>query len=349
MSPEASKAVSVIMPFYNHDDFLYDAVSSLLCQTVDCYELIVVDDCSPRLAAEEILGSLVDNQCIRVIRNESRKGVSYCRNLAVQESVGQYILPFDADDLLHPAFLEKTLPRADTAPRSGGAYVQTEVFSDQLSYLWHSSRFVLPDYLVHGYPWTALMKREVFDSVGGYRTDLQTGEDFEFFVTALEQGWTFEEVEEPLYRYRKHSASATHAVRWLPSDLIRNHRDTFLSYQDTLIALHNKRCEKEANAFMYVYNRYRAFTRLYQENLRLMARSRPDLAPRGIDESTAESDAMRGNAKIEMNSHKDFEDSSTRTVELADDETEESMVLQLYLQNPGLDIWSNLPPVPLKE
>ena len=90
--------VSVVMPCYNHGEFLPEAVASVTNIARDDIELVVVDDGSidERTRKEE---DKVSEAGIKVIRQENR-GLAAARNAAVRASKGEYIFPLDADDRL---------------------------------------------------------------------------------------------------------------------------------------------------------------------------------------------------------------------------------------------------------
>lgn len=94
--------VSIIMPCYNGEAFLADAINSVLGQTFQQFELIVVDDGSTDRSSE-ILASHGDR--IRVIR-QANQGVSAARNAGIEAAQGDFIAFLDADDYWEPDFLD---------------------------------------------------------------------------------------------------------------------------------------------------------------------------------------------------------------------------------------------------
>ncbi|MFC2064944.1 glycosyltransferase [Chloroflexota bacterium] len=90
-----SSVVSVIMPIYNHANFIRRAIDSVLMQTYPYWELIIWDDGSTD-NSEEIITSYQDNR-IKYFKEENR-GVSYARNRAIEHSIGDYIAFLDSDD-----------------------------------------------------------------------------------------------------------------------------------------------------------------------------------------------------------------------------------------------------------
>ena len=92
--------VSIIIPVYNHAQWLPDAISSALNQTVPC-EVIVVNDGSPDNTSE--VAKMFD---VKLIEKENG-GLTSARNAGIKEATGEWILTLDADDKIAPDFVEK--------------------------------------------------------------------------------------------------------------------------------------------------------------------------------------------------------------------------------------------------
>ncbi len=97
--------VSVIMPAYNGEKYIGKAIQSVLCQTYQNFELIIVDDRS----TDNTLGEIerINDSRIKVIKNEMNHGIAYSTNLGVANSNGKYIALLDDDDEAFPERLEK--------------------------------------------------------------------------------------------------------------------------------------------------------------------------------------------------------------------------------------------------
>lgn len=101
--------VSVIMPAYNAERFVEEAVCSVIGQTVLDWELLVLDDCSydgTCAIVERLAGA--DNR-IRLIRNQQNIGVAKTRNRGMDLCKGQYVAFLDSDDVWHPDKLERQI------------------------------------------------------------------------------------------------------------------------------------------------------------------------------------------------------------------------------------------------
>lgn len=97
--------VSVIMPLYNAEKFVRIAVDSILNQTYNNIELILIDDCSTD-DTMKVVASINDSR-IKMIHNECNKGISYSRNQGLIHSCGKYIAIMDDDDVSMPERIEK--------------------------------------------------------------------------------------------------------------------------------------------------------------------------------------------------------------------------------------------------
>lgn len=101
-----SELVSIIMPSYNTGAFIKETIQSVLNQSYENWELIIVDDCSTDNTDEVVLPFLND-QRIRYIKNEKNSGAAVSRNRALREAKGKWIAFLDSDDLWLPEKLEK--------------------------------------------------------------------------------------------------------------------------------------------------------------------------------------------------------------------------------------------------
>lgn len=99
--------VSVIMPSYNTADYIKESIQSVLNQTYQNLELIIVDDCSSDNTMAVI--DEIDDRRIRVFKNEKNSGAAVSRNKALREASGQWIAFLDSDDLWMPDKLEKQI------------------------------------------------------------------------------------------------------------------------------------------------------------------------------------------------------------------------------------------------
>ena len=106
-----SELVSVIVPVYNAEKFIREAMDSVRAQTYENWELLLVEDGSSDGSVDVITGYIADTQetRIRLIRQPFNQGAACARNRGVKEAAGRYIAYLDADDLWVPEKLEHEL------------------------------------------------------------------------------------------------------------------------------------------------------------------------------------------------------------------------------------------------
>lgn len=103
-----NELVSVIMPSYNTASYIADSIKSVLAQTYNNWELIIVDDCSTDNTDEIVAEFLVDKR-IRYFKNTQNSGAALTRNRALREANGEWIAFLDSDDIWLPEKLEKQI------------------------------------------------------------------------------------------------------------------------------------------------------------------------------------------------------------------------------------------------
>jgi glycosyltransferase involved in cell wall biosynthesis len=103
-----SALVSIIIPCYNAENYIKKTIDSVLCQTYQNFEIIIVNDGSTD-SSSKIIKTVKDGRIHLV--EQKNKGVSYSRNNGIYLAKGEFIVFLDADDLLDPSFLEKRVFR----------------------------------------------------------------------------------------------------------------------------------------------------------------------------------------------------------------------------------------------
>lgn len=100
--------VSVIIPTYNCESEVFKCINSVINQTYNQIEIIVVDDCSSDNTAKEI-DNIKKTTNIIFLKNKKNMGVSYSRNMGLQQAKGEYVMFLDGDDYLDDNTVEETL------------------------------------------------------------------------------------------------------------------------------------------------------------------------------------------------------------------------------------------------
>jgi glycosyltransferase involved in cell wall biosynthesis len=226
-------AVSVVIPCYQQAEYLADAVESVIGQTYADWEIVIVDDGSTdatAAVAEGLIAAHPDRR-IRLLR-QANMGVAAARNNGIVASTGRYILPLDADDVLLPSMLERTVGLLEAEPGVAIAYTDYAQFgaADRRisTGLWDLEALAWANQLGI----SALYRREVWAATGGYNPNMRHGyEDWDFWIGAAEHGFTGRRIPEPLWRYRVKGGSRDVGAwghrRRLRRQIARNHPSVF--------------------------------------------------------------------------------------------------------------------------
>ena len=209
--------VSVVLPSFNRAGTLGRAIHSVLTQTYGRFELLVVDDGSTD-ATESIVKGFADAR-VRYLRQDGNQGVAAARNRGMREALGELIAFLDSDDAWTPRKLERQVALLRSAPAQVGlVYCGVEVrdasgvrsinLPAQRGYLF---RTLLAGNVVHGCS-GVVMRRTVFDLIGGFDETLTAIEDYDYWLRAA-QFFAFDYVEEPLLVYDDRSSDAEALAR----------------------------------------------------------------------------------------------------------------------------------------
>lgn len=221
--------VSIIMPCFNDGEYIEESIESVLSQTYDNIELIIVDDGSTDKKTIEILDSLELDK-IKVIRSERLRPAG-ARNLGIEKSNGTYILPVDSDDLIDRNYVAKAVEILDSNENVGIVYCYADLFGEK------KGRWQLPDYSFENMLLdnvifvTAMFRKEDWFKVGGFNTNLIHGmEDYDFWISILELEREVVQIPEVLFKYRIKNKSRTtkfnedsNVVKETYKQILRNH------------------------------------------------------------------------------------------------------------------------------
>jgi glycosyltransferase involved in cell wall biosynthesis len=229
--------VSVIIPCYNHGQYLDEAVDSIVHQTFQDFEVIVVNDGSTdELTIEKLKHYDKPKTMVLHITNQ---GLAAARNNGIRKAQGEYILPLDADDYFESTFLEKAVSILDNQPEVG-------VVSCGIRYFGFSNRTVMPkggDVRVclakSGVIGNSMFRKLCWEQASGYNEHIEAYEDWDFWLRVTKRGWLIHVIREYLFNYRQHPVSMRIEARsirpLLVKQLVQNHRAIFEKYVDEAI------------------------------------------------------------------------------------------------------------------
>lgn len=201
----ANPLISCIIPVFNGERYLGEALDSILAQTYRPIEIIVIDDGSTD-GTGELVARYGDR--IRYFR-QNNEGAPTARNAGLSAARGAFIAFLDSDDLWHPEKLERQMARFEARPELDLCVTHLQRFwIPQLETerkRFKDQRFakVLPGYVTQ----TLLARRNVFDSVGNFNTSRRVGDPMDWFLRAAEQGVVMELLPDLLVYQRMHESN----------------------------------------------------------------------------------------------------------------------------------------------
>jgi glycosyltransferase involved in cell wall biosynthesis len=213
-------AVSCIVPVFNGERFLRDALESVLAQTRPPDEIIVVDDGSSdgSAAIARSFGDAV------IYMHQNNAGASAARNAGIRRARGSLVALQDADDLWLPEKLERQLACLSRRPELGFCVVHSQNFwmpeleAEARAFADQPFAGPLPAFTFQ----SLLARRGLFETVGPINESLRTGGDVDWFLRAREAGVSHELLPEVLLRRRLHSNNLTRVDLASRESLVRS-------------------------------------------------------------------------------------------------------------------------------
>lgn len=199
--------VSIIIPCYYQAQYLPEALQSVLDQTYQNWECIIVNDGSPdhtEAVAKKWLGK--DNR-FRYIYKENG-GLSSARNTGIEIAGGEFILPLDADDKIANLYVALAIAAFVKNNFLKVVYCKAEKFGDEIGE-WNLPDFSLENLAKKNMIFcSAFFKKKDWEIVGGYDSNLKQGiEDWEFWITLLKNGGVVSKLDYVGFFYRIKSIS----------------------------------------------------------------------------------------------------------------------------------------------
>ena len=214
---------SVIVPVYGVEKYIAATLQSVLEQTYQDFELLIIDDESPDRSIE-ICQAFTDSR-IKIIQQKNR-GLSGARNTGIRHAQGEYLAFIDGDDLWLPEKLEKHLKHLEKSPGVGVSFSRSALIDEagnpQGTYLMPQLTEITVPCLLRsnlvGNGSAAVVRREVFEDIkyqinldGNveycyFDEQLRRAEDIEFWLRiAIQTNWQIEGIPEALTQYRVNS------------------------------------------------------------------------------------------------------------------------------------------------
>jgi glycosyltransferase involved in cell wall biosynthesis len=210
--PARQPLVTVVIPFFEMGDYIEETVGSVRAQTYPKIETLIVRD-GDFGSADAILDELTADPSVRVLA-KLNEGVGAARNFGALQAEGEYIVFLDADNLLHPEFVARSVAALE--------------LDREIAYVAATVRLINDDGTPHAeYPVSAMVgnhsdysaernwageamtmaRRELFDRGHRYDEEIASREDIEFFMSLRRAGRYGHAIPEPLLEYRVRAGS----------------------------------------------------------------------------------------------------------------------------------------------
>ena len=222
--------VSVIITCYNLGRYLEEAVNSVLNQTLLDFEIIIVNDGSTDNATNRTLAEYQKPKTI--VYHTENQGLPAARNYGIQRSKGEFIVCLDADDKLHPEFLNRSAGVLNETDHQVG-FVPTGIRRFGNS----DSVFIPPEYspfhlfVENLFVCACMFRKKCWEVVGGYNENMRKGyEDWDFWLKLIETGYRWITIPEVLFYYRDRKDSMLYNTKERHSEQFGNLQKLHLQF-----------------------------------------------------------------------------------------------------------------------
>ena len=216
----SNPGVSVVIPAHNYAHYLPTAIGSVLAQTWDALEVLVIDDGSTD-GTPEVFAQFTDPR-VRCVRQENA-GLSAARNTGIREARHDFIAFLDADDAWQPEFIEiamrqltaldgrfSLIAAATLRMDSEGRPLDAPKFSFE-----RNGELTVQDFCLRNRPLSSsiVVSRAVFEKCGCFDTTLRSSEDRDMWIRATAAGFRFWFLDQPLALIRRHGGNMSKNAR----------------------------------------------------------------------------------------------------------------------------------------
>ena len=205
-----SPLISVYITNYNYANYIQQSIESVLNQTEQDFELLIIDDGSTD-KSKEIIETYTSHEKIKIIYQQN-KGLNVSNNIAIRASAGKYLMRLDADDFLHQSALEILSGVLENNDEMGLVFpdyylvdnkgniteqFQRHNFNDEVSLL---------DQAAHGA--CTMIRKEFLKALGGYNESFSCQDGYDIWLKFTAR-YKVTNVNQPLFYYRQHGNNLT--------------------------------------------------------------------------------------------------------------------------------------------
>lgn len=283
--------VSILIPVYNTENFLSQAIESVLNQTFTNWELIILDDCSTDKSFSIAQDFVLKEKRIRIFKNEQNLGMMRNWNKGISLCQSELYAKLDADDLWHPSMLQESIDAIEREQEA--VMVCTNYINiDEKGRIVEGTESAMPEFaqgrsftcvpLVQKGPaemlkydilrqGVSIIKRRVFDEIGAYRflesEDTQASVDTEMYFR-IGCHYQIVGINKTLYNYRVHqnSISSTDRIRSLEAKKLYEVKKAIVGYYFQYNKISKKTYLKFNKSINFLYNTHLIYHNRIKKN-----------------------------------------------------------------------------------
>lgn len=244
MGEKRKPVVSIIIPVFNRKEVIIETIESVLSQSYEYWEAVFIDDHSTDGTLEVIEKYKLKDSRIKLSRRSRLpKGASACRNLGLEESIGEYVVFLDSDDVLTTDCLKSRVSIFDKHPtcdflvfpmghfhKYPGESMKTWSIAEDDDRNKDLDRFLRKDWhLMIGWLTTSpIWKRQTLIELGGFDESLPDHQDFDLHVRALIEGFSYKKINTtPDWFYRMNNSGKISKGK-ISIEVLKRRKELFL-------------------------------------------------------------------------------------------------------------------------
>ena len=246
--------LSIIIPCYNSESTLDKTIESVVAQSYNNWEAIIINDGSTD-KTESIALSWIEKDKRFKYFQKSNEGLGKTRNFGIEKAKGQYILPLDSDNLVEKDFAKNAIEILDTNDEIGIVHGHAEYFGERTG-LWEIELFDLEKILIQNFiDACAIYRKSLWSVVGGYDENMpyQGLEDWELWIALGSKNIKFHHTNKITFKYFVNDKSMINSFTDFMVDASRDyiskkyHKLYYKYYSENKLALKRNHQEYEDN------------------------------------------------------------------------------------------------------
>ena len=241
--------VSIIIPAYNHEKYIYDCINSVLNQTYTNIEVLVEDDCSTD-KTREVISKIKDDR-LKKIYSKKNKGVVNTINELSNKCNGKYIAVIGSDDIWYPTKIEEQVQVFEKNPKLGAVFTEVDFidengkkYTDKKVFNYEnvsSSKRIkmfydIGNHLCHP---SSMIRQKVFKDIGEYNNAYRQLHDYDYW-TRLLQKYDVHIINKKLMAYRRNRTDNKSISASNNANTIRVYNELFYINYRMIMNMNNK-------------------------------------------------------------------------------------------------------------